>query len=65
VAEEAEQADDGVVHGGEVQGRVPLPDPRAVFTLGDVADVVDSVPDGPVAADPAGEQARVGLAMVQ
>src|SRR3954454_1795566 len=41
------------------------PDPRGVFTLGHVADVVDAVLDRPVALEPVGEQGRVGGAVVQ
>jgi hypothetical protein len=61
VAGEAEGADGEVPAGGERAGSVACAGLGAVLVVGDVADVVDAVLDGPVAADEPVELCGVGL----
>lgn len=65
VAEEAEQADRGVAQGGHDLGRGAGAYLGAVFVVGDVAHVVRSILDAPVAAGVRGEVGWVGLLVGQ
>src|ERR687890_1250594 len=55
----------GVAQRGHELRSGAKPDPRGVFTLGDVADVVDAVLDGPVPLQPVGEEPAVGPSVIQ
>ena len=64
-AAEPDDGDRGVPQGGHDLGSVAGPHAGVVLTLGDVADPVQRVLDRLVGADPAGQQPRVGVPVVQ